>query len=241
MTPAQKAAKRRQLGIKSKRREPSAPTAPRGETVRQTQLTKTPLFPIRKWLKGQLYYGPYNTLQPSVGSIGVRQFSANGIYDPDITGTGHQPVGFDQMMALYEQYTVMRAHIKVTFLNAGSDPARVCVFLNPDTTTPTITSVMENGLIDTKLITGNGTDGGAHRIATIELTCDMPKYFGKTWNDVLGNSEMYGTIASNPVEQVYFSIAAWDPFGSAADVIVGYDVVISYDVMYWEPKKLASS
>lgn len=34
-------------------------------------------------------------------------FRANGIFDPDVTGTGHQPLYRDQVADLYTNYTVI--------------------------------------------------------------------------------------------------------------------------------------
>lgn len=248
MTPAQRAAKSKAVN-KNKRTTRSlesknnfrAPTVPRGNSIHQTLLTKNPLFPIRSFQRGQLYYEPYLQLNPGLGSLAQYSFSANGMYDPNTTGTGHQPIGFDQMMALYEQFTVLRAHIKITAINAGDDACRVALFLNPDTGISSITATMENGLLESKVLAGSGTDAGQHRMKTLELTCDIPKYFGKDFNAILADPQMYGTVGNNPGEQVYFSLAAWDPFTTSASATVAFDVTISYDVMYWEPKKLGTS
>lgn len=210
-----------------------------GTPINTSLLTKTPLFPIRKFIKSQLYYDYGIVRTSTAGSMAVYAFSANGLYDPNITGTGHQPIGFDQMMTMYEHYTVIRSHIKVNFFNSSAEPSRVAVYLSPDNTPPSITSVMENGLVRTRMISGD-TGAGEHRQTSIELTCDVPKYFGKTYQAVLGDANLQGDIASNPPEQVYFIIACWNPIG-IDDVNLGLDVVLSYDSMYWEPKKLASS
>jgi len=46
-------------------------------------------------------------------------YCQNGLYDPDITGVGHQPRGFDQLEELYTRYYVYAARFDVTVLNAG--------------------------------------------------------------------------------------------------------------------------
>lgn len=144
------------------------------------------------------------------------------------------------MMALYEQYTVTRAHIKVTFASAG-DHARVGIYLNPDTTAPGLPRLVENGLLKMGVVCGPATANGSHAFCTLELVCDIPKYFGKTRQAILADPEMYGTLAANPTEQAYFGVCAWAAFDSSADVTVGYDVTITYESNYWEPKKLTSS
>ncbi len=55
---------------------------------------------------------------------------ANSCFDPDLSGGGHQPLGFDQMMLLYNKYTVLHSNITVDFqfapdINAAAQPAVV--------------------------------------------------------------------------------------------------------------------
>ncbi len=56
-------------------------------------------------------------LDPGAGAMAAHIFSANGLFDPDITGVGHQPYSFDQWMAVYDHYHVVGAKISVTFLS----------------------------------------------------------------------------------------------------------------------------
>lgn len=46
-------------------------------------------------------------------AIQWHDFAANGMYDPDITGVGHQPMGFDQLAAIYQRYRVNACKITV--------------------------------------------------------------------------------------------------------------------------------
>jgi hypothetical protein len=39
--------------------------------------------------------------------------SLNNLYDPNISGTGYQPIGFDQMSAVWLNYRVLAAKVKV--------------------------------------------------------------------------------------------------------------------------------
>lgn len=243
LSPAQKAAKSRAVNrtktYKSKTKY--TPTYVSGPSVGRTLLTTTPLFPVRKFQKGQLYYEGQLGLSPSIGSIAIYNFSANDLFDPNRTGTGHQPMGFDQMMLMYEQFTVIRSHIKVNFINTSDEASRVAILLNPDTGSTSVTSTMENGLLKSTVISGAVSSGGTQSMKTLELACDIPKYFGKSFNAILADPQMYGTVSSSPAEQVYFQIATWDPFSNGTSASVAFDVTISYDVMYWEPKKLSGS
>jgi hypothetical protein len=211
-----------------------------GRSVAHTLLQTIPIFPIAKEVKGMVYYDYLKTLAGGVGAIPTNFFTGNGLFDPDNTGIGHQPMGFDQMMGFYEQATVIRSHIRVTFYSAGA-ATRVGLYLNPDTTSPSLPRIVENGLMKMGLVGGSGTGNGAHAFATLELACDVPSYFGRRRGEILADPQMYTTIAANPGEMVHFGVCAWSAFDSAAEVAVGYDVTITYDAVFWEPKKLTSS
>lgn len=235
--PAQ--SRQRERGPNKRRPRSKVPTQG-GTDVRTTLLQQVPIFPISKAISGMVYYDRLKTLIGSPSAVPTNLYSANGMYDPDISGLGHQPMGFDNLMAFYEQTTVVKSHISVTFYcSAGS--ARVGIYLSPDLTVLALPGLVENGLMKMATVGGSGTGNGKHSFATLELTCDIPTYFGKTRGEILADPQMYTTIASNPGEQVYFNVCAWSPFDSTADVAIGYDVTITYDTVFWEPKKLASS
>ncbi len=62
---------------------------------------KTPLFPAVVREYGQLYYDyGLNITTPSTALAINYFFNANGMFDPDTTGTGHQPFGVDQRRSL---------------------------------------------------------------------------------------------------------------------------------------------
>lgn len=211
-----------------------------GAPVSQTMLRRIPIFPIHREVTGQLYYERDVPLAPSGPNVVIYNFSANGAYDPNITSTGHQPMGFDQMISMYEQYTVLRSHIKVTFVQTTDDhfPVRVAVYLNPDTTNVSIPALVENGLLKTDVIVGVD---GYHSVKTLELSCDVPKYFGRSRGEVIADPNLSGTAAANPTEQVYFTIAAWCFDTTSSGMSIYCDVTLSYDIHYWEPRKLPPS
>lgn len=224
------------------RRQPRSKVPTQGGTdVRTTLLRQMPVFPISKPVSGMVYYDYLKVLSGSPSAVPTHVYSANGMYDPDSSGLGHQPMGFDNLMAFYEQTTVVKSHIAVTFYCGAGTPARVGVYLSPDTTVLALPGLVENGLMKMTTVGGSGTGNGKHAFATLELTCDVPTYFGKTRGEILADPQMYTTIASNPGEQVYFNVCAWSPFDGTADVTIGYDVTITYDTVFWEPKKLSSS
>lgn len=47
-------------------------------------------------------------------------FRLNSVFDPNFTGTGHQPNGFDQWAAFYGKYRVLGGSWRVTFANSDA-------------------------------------------------------------------------------------------------------------------------
>lgn len=195
-----------------------------------------------------MYYEPaINMSMPGSGNAVNYFYSANGMYDVNISSTGHQPMGFDQMMVLYEQCTVLASTIVVRFI--PTVPAVCAVTLCPDTTALTNPSqIIENGLTRSKLYSGIGTQVSVESTALTEergitLSCRIASYFGRPSDrNIINDDDLLTTAAANPIEQVYYLISAWQfrPDGTTAHV-VDFDVQIVYDVVYWEPRKLATS
>lgn len=69
-----------------------------------------------------LQYVDTKTIAPASGAA-HHVFRLNSIFDPDVTGVGHQPAYHDQWSALYNKYRVLSATWKIVF-----KPARAFLF-----------------------------------------------------------------------------------------------------------------
>ncbi len=189
------------------------------------------------------YYESGFSMTGTAGVIQQYVFTANGVYDPNITSTGHQPLGFDTMMLYYEQYCVVKSSITLRAVGNGIQACTISVCLAPDTTTLAVPDVIENGLVVTKLLDGrgNGGYGTGQRIGRLDLACDVARYFGRrSRRELLDDPTLQGTVAANPTEQVYYVINMWG-FGSFTDnTAVSCEATIEYDVVFWEPRKVTA-
>lgn len=93
-------------------------------------------FPDRIFVKLR-----YRTTHQNTTTAGAKYdyvFSGNNIFDPDTTGTGHQPLLFDTYASLYSNYVVHASKMKVTSNNlASTNEGASCAFI----VTPSITSL----------------------------------------------------------------------------------------------------
>lgn len=190
----------------------------------------------------------YSSIVPvsstGVGVVGYYTFSANGLFDPDITGAGHQPCGFDQLIALYEHYTVTRAKVTATFF---SDLTKECgvvgISISPDGTLPSsYTTLVENGLVSKAFINGGraGTTGFCdNNIVQVSMPFDIRAINGRA-APIVGDDLYRGDAASNPTEQSYIAIFCSNLL-TATNFTCTVSVDIEYEATFTEPRKIAAS
>lgn len=201
----------------------------------QLDLRSIPLFPAR--YRCMLRYTDEFQITSTSGAVGSYIFSANGLFDPNITSTGHQPAGFDQMMVSYEHYTVLRSRAVVTFQN-GTAAVLPQVALSHRAANSAVTTwgqVLEDGLVKFTKLYGFNVKGS---MQTMNLSADIAKFGGV--DDLLDNPYYRGDIAANPTEQSYYHVQAVDnTLGSTCTVYC--TIVIEYDAVFKEPRTLTQS
>lgn len=232
---------KKQTRKKPRKPRSGAATRPTGMSANADLIFRTPLFPSR-FTKRLIYCETGLTVSATAPLANTYFFTANGLFDPNITGTGHQPMGFDEMMLMYEQYTVLSSKISVHLINA-SGAGLTCaagVYLSPDTTQITVPSrLLENGYIKWDTLAPVGVLG---YLKTMNLDCDMTTYFARTKSkrELVDDVNLFGTSAANPTEQVYFGVVLFDPTG-LSNTVLYFVPTIEYEVIFWEPKKLTQS
>lgn len=74
-------------------------------------------------MRARLKYVETFALDPAAGSIASTQWNLRSLYDPNDTGTGHQPSNYDRLMQIYNRYTVF--DVKVSMANASNSTSSV--------------------------------------------------------------------------------------------------------------------
>jgi hypothetical protein len=220
----------------------NAPVFGRG-SARGDQLFTLPLLGDKFEHKRMLYYDSRFEHSAVGGVMTVAYFRANDLFDPQAAAGGHQPIGFDQAMLFWNQFCVFSSKISVTFMSNTLQAVRVGIYISPDTVNPaSFIDLMENGLLKTTVVQGDGgTTGAANNLRTISLSCDCVKYFDMgSRENYFSNPNFIGTVAASPVEMCYFGVFTYD-FTGANNYDVFYDVTMSYDARFQEPRKIPHS
>jgi len=193
-----------------------------------------PIFPARKTVSHR--YSDSGSLSSTSGVVSSYVFQTNGMYDPNITGTGHSVMGFNQLILSYEHYNVISARCKATFKCTSTNAApQFALTVCPSSTPVTvIQQIIESGLGQFGTLEIKGVDGS---VQMLEAAVDIRKYHGVV--DVLDNPNFQGTSVANPSEGSYFILQIWDTSGTT--VSVNFDIVIEQVAIWHEPKQLTES
>lgn len=179
------------------------------------------------------------TLDPASIVLADYVFSANGLYDPNVTGVGHQPIGFDQMIAIYNHYCVIGSKITVNWImvdTTATESATVGITLTDSNTALTDAErVIENGHCVYTVITN---EGGSKDQAQLTLKASPAKFLGRF--NPMSEDNMKGSSGANPQEQCYFHVFA-NSFAGADLTAIRMMVKIEYIAVWLEPKQLVQS
>lgn len=190
-------------------------------------------FPASR--KVRLAYVENATLTSAYGAIAKSAFRLNGAYDPWITSTGHQPMGFDQWAAFYNHYCVHAASWTLTVapLSGALGVGYIGAHYSDDTTIPSdVSTLVELGSQVSLFANGQ-------RPQIFRGHIDISRFFNRK-GDISNDDQLRAAVTADPVEQAV--LTAWAMGESAvASITYGYLLEIEYDVTFMEPKDLGPS
>jgi len=189
-----------------------------------------PLFPPRT--HKVLRYHTNVNITTSAGAVSTYIFRANDLFDPDFTSTGHQPMGFDQMMVFYNHFAVDRCRIKVNFNNTAAGCIHVGIRLDASSTPLTSSDqIIEFGGTTYDILEAKNTYGCTK---TLELDVDIARVQGIPRKNITTDPNLRGDAATSPVEITYFHLFVWDPNGQSGTA--NCDVTLEQSSYFMEPR-----
>lgn len=221
-------AKRSRTGWSSRRQV--ANQKKKVSTSYQPLVVKRFPFPLR--MQNTLRYVQEVQVSLNAAGYGNYLFRCNGMYDPNYTEAGHQPLYFDRLASIYNHFHVIASNIKVTPVRSGSTNAvELCVYIDDDTATNVTdfhTSVERPGA---RIVYSHPTQGLQ---PTVRSFWNAQVAFG---GDIFDNDQLKGNNGGDPAEQQFYVINVQ---GGAADA-VNVMVEIEYTAVWSELRSEGSS
>lgn len=194
---------------------------------RRTRVPKA-IFP-RALMRRFKYVELNFDMDPGTGLVSVYNFRANSAFDPNETEIGHQPYNWDQLSPFYKYYRVIRSHITGTFIHNQGFDMNYGITLTPDTNSITsltnLLSVPEAGGATWKTVPPVNTGADAKKVI-------LKKTFIAKRDLKTGVAAQTATTGQNPVDQMYFSMWAYDtklgnPASLHCNAVIFYDVLLT--------------
>lgn len=206
----------------------------RRRNARRLRLMKTP---VPRTFCTKLKYHDQVSLQPIVGgAINIYKYRANDCYDPNFTGIGHQPRGFDQLMAMYDHFVVIASKIYVSYSTSpnATTAYTIGIALRDSATSDDLNGYMESSYNRAKVVHAGG---GGNETKWIGMKCNPNKFLGRS--KPMADPELKGSVSASPAEGAYYHIYV-DPYGSNTEPIE-MNVTLEYTVVLLEPKNPGQS
>jgi hypothetical protein len=193
-----------------------------------TQISEawTPLFPSSTVRR--LRYSTTFPLTSAAGVVTSYVLRANDMFDPDFSSVGHQPMGFDQMMLVFNHFTVLSSKIIVSAHNSAVNTPTVCVRVDGDSTPLTV--------VDRILEMGGCVQNTVKYLESVKLALnvDIARLQGVSRSALSADPYLQGSAIASPVECSYFHVQLWNT--SAATSTCNFDVIMEFEALFTEPR-----
>jgi len=163
-------------------------------------------------------------------------YRANGIYDPDVTGTGHQPQGYDQWSALYQCWVCPWVDVNFT-ITPGSVATQGVIFGITWQSTPTIVSTDVNVLREltagrtAMFVPSSGRPVTIrHRIDNAQLSALSQQAYIEQGANGFG-----GCTSTSPARGSYLFTWVGTTLSTNEPVAVNVNVSLTYGVRFFSP------
>lgn len=172
----------------------------------------------------------------TTAGTGVYAFRLNSVFDPNLTGVGHQPYGFDTLSTVYNKYRVISCGWRVQrAMLPGDNPVLLGCLPSNDLSIAytTFSEFRENPR--SRYITQNA---GAP-VVTLKGKSYLPSLLGRTTAQYMADDETHAIVTVNPAENAILYLFT----AEANDVMApkSIQVLLEYTVEWFDPKHLVQS
>lgn len=186
----------------------------------------------------KLKYSDEFSLSSSAGVPALYQFNLNSLFDPDRTGVGHQPYGFDQIAALYDKYRVFSVSWRIEAVGATSgDCMRLTVVPADGISFSSLTNrtyIMELPRAITK------EQAFGQNKVQFRGRITLPRLSGQTSTEYKGDDTKWALTSASPVDALTLSIFGCSP-GTGVSTTSNIRITLVYRCEFWDPNSVAQS
>lgn len=147
------------------------------------------------------------------------KFNLNSLFDPNRTGTGHQPYGFDQLAGLYNRYRVISTSYTISCSSTTTPIRYGTIVSNESLTFSSMSELCENPR--SRFVVQN--PGG--NLRQIHGKCYIPALMGRTKTQYMTDDRYQAITSADPAELAILHIQA----GAMNDALAAVDLTITME------------
>lgn len=186
-------------------------------------------FPSRQIVKMK-YSDVFTT---NTGNGWNYNYNLNSIFDPNRTGTGHQPYGHDQLAVLYNRYRVISCSYVLTAYS-GAIPIRyACIPSNEVKLYASVGELAENPRAKFNVQIPNGS------LTKLTGKVYLPALTGRSKTQYMADDRYQATFGTSPQELGILTVAAFGLQENTTDV--NWTITLEYTVEVFDPNPIAQS
>lgn len=163
-------------------------------------------------------------------------YNLNSVFDPENSGVGHQPRGFDQWAANYSRYRVNKVTIAYTLRQRAAHGIHGYIVVNNDS------GSLENNNEVAEYTTAIRLGGTSANVKPLQgKKVFWPhKVLGVSWAQYVANEDTAGLVTANPAEVLYLHLIA-QQIDETTLSETEHEIVLFYDVTFFDRKNIAAS
>jgi hypothetical protein len=174
-------------------------------------------------------------------------FRGTSLFDPDLTGTGAQPTGFDEWAAFYNRYVVTHSKIRIDVIevasdsDANSETVEVAIVPTPENGAPPFSDPQEAGEQQYgKFALLYPQTNGNPALARMTHSMSNSKIHGVSANTIVTESDFSALVNSNPNKNLYWNLYFQTADESSSHSYVVY-VTLEFEAEFYDKGLMAPS
>lgn len=177
-----------------------------------------------------LRYAEFQQTTSTSGGINTYIYRMNGPFDPDLTGSGHQPLYWDQFTPVYQNYRVLGSKINVEWSPQTPDDGSYGPFVVGITGSTSSSSL--GTLYSTRMEMNDsvhdfmGTEEGNR---SLWLNYSPERSLGRP----AGDDTVGALVTTTPTQQYFAHVWMADVRGTATSSVVFHRVMIEYTIEFF--------
>lgn len=164
------------------------------------------------------------------------RFRLNGLFDPNFSGIGHQPYGYDTLATIYNRYRVISCSYTISGVDQSGQYVVICALpANEQVNTLSVAEMLENP--KAKFI----TQAPNASLKMLKGKINIPSLVGRNKSQYMADDRYQAQVGADPSELALLNIYIQRLDGGSNVLNAPLQVTLNYTVEWFDVKNLPQS